>query len=120
MTEVYLSAAPIPAAIFEPPGWGPVRPVPFPDLAAAQQLISQAVLLCGWSVRNTNTTAGSLALYGGATAEGPLLASDAVASGGSDQSSLPWPGVLCDQGIWAVPTAGTYALVLFVRYLTSG
>jgi hypothetical protein len=98
-------------------GWGAPQPVQVLAVGADQLVISTEVRLCGWSLRETSAAAvAALRLRNGDSVGGPLVASIALASGGSDTVWLGDKGIRCGSGVFLDWLAGVFEGAIWLRF----
>ena len=95
----------------------PADPVPFGPISAGQLLQSGRAIYIGAAFKNTGTGGGDLQVLDGMDASGNLVDRITVAANGLARATgLPY-GVLCESGIYLVPTSATLQGVLWLVHL---
>lgn len=92
----------------------PVLALSVPE-GASGVVVGRAVALYGWSLRETTgAAAAQLDVYDGLGDGGQLVATVALAAGGSDALALSGPGVTCLRGLFVQAVSGSVAGSLWV------
>ena len=91
-------------------------PVPIPVTTVSQVLISGAVGLVGWSLRETTGAAvATVEFVDGGSAGGTIIGEVSLAAGASDTEPVSDKGVLARQGIYMRVIAGSVTGAIYVR-----
>ena len=95
----------------------PVKPIPIPATSTDALALNRPALLMGWSLRETTGAAvAAVRLFSGTTAGGQLVASIALASGGSSDHATSDDGVFVTGGLFLDVVAGSVEGAIYARY----
>lgn len=96
-------------------------PVAFSTAAGSAQLVSTACLLLGGSALETSgAAAASVVLHDGSDDTGPPVAHLGMAAGLAQAVTVPPPGIMCKNGLFAAKTAGVASGVAWIIPLAPG
>lgn len=94
----------------------PIVPITIQATAADVTLVTKAVLLCGWSLRETTGGgAASCEFRTGDASTGAILGEQALASAGTGSQWLGDEGVLAESGVVVHRVAGTFTGTIWIR-----
>lgn len=85
----------------------PAKAVPFPVKSAGFQAFGGRCIYLGITGANAATVAGSIILYDGQDATGAQVGNYAAAASSPVSQLGPSNGVMCEIGLWVVPTGIT-------------
>jgi len=94
----------------------PVTPLNIPTTTADIKLTTKAILLVGWSLRETTASATATAEFEGSMdTAGPHVGEQQIASGGTGSFQICLEGVLCESGLLLHVISGSVAGCAYVR-----
>lgn len=99
--------------------YGRAFPVQVPGNGAATILITEEVLLVGWSIRETTGAASAVfQLFSGTTTGGLQVAEIGLGPGLDSTPPIPYGGINCYNGLMINPVSGTVRGAVWVRTRT--
>lgn len=92
----------------------PSRPLYLTGQATGLALMTGRLLIKGFSLRNTATTAGQCDLIDGSSNNGNVFATNDIAGSGSLMSTFGSAGLVLEQGLFVNPVSGAYTGAIWV------
>lgn len=83
--------------------------------AVTGQVVGNACIFGGWSVRETAGAAAVVELYSGTGTSTPFLAGISLAANGAETDPAPDEGILCEGGIFLNVVSGTVRVSVWAR-----